>query len=60
MTTHAEKEFYYRDNWVRDVHKFATLEEARKEAKKEWGDSIDIYGRYGLIETVKASGTIYP
>lgn len=52
--------YYYRDNWSGDVHRFASLREAKKSASKECGMSISICNASGIVCTVKASGIVYP
>jgi hypothetical protein len=54
--------YYYTDNWTGDVHRFSTLREAKKSARKEDGRSITIWNAKGcrLVCTVKASGIVYP
>lgn len=38
-----KKKFWYSDNWTGQVHYFDDLKEAKKEAKKETGESVSIY-----------------
>ena len=39
-------DYYFTDNWVGNVYNFATIREAKKEAKKHtYGHSIAIYSR---------------
>ena len=38
-----QKKYWYSDNWTGRVHYFDNLTEAKKEAKKETGQSVSIY-----------------
>jgi hypothetical protein len=51
--------YYYKDNWSGDIHQFSTLREAKKEAKKEDGNSIAIFKGLDCVEIVKSNGRIY-
>ena len=55
-----KNKYYYRDNWSGDIHRFASLREAKKNAAKECGMSIAVCNASGIVCTVKASGIVYP
>jgi hypothetical protein len=61
MRDNKEKSYWFRDNWVGDIHYFSNLIEARESAKAESAiKNITIHGENGYSETVETEGYIYP